>query len=335
MKKQPEEYVIPEFKYVNHHMLPNGEIDQVSLCIDCWDQILYTILANSHIDPINYFYGNINPEFYEYNGQCGLRRVEEDVNREFEIITVESCLGNNLLDEIRQSVSEDFPVAMITMFDMLPNYDWYQEGIEKGTHNGHSNLIVGYDKDNILVIDSPLVFVKNRDKTTDYNKTLHLIDNRYVLKALSVYSDLKKIKYIGDGNWRTLKKSDFPNKVKNMVHDFYESGTKGRAAIRHYIEVAQKETEGKLARLVYYDVHLIYSRHELLKKYIEKYENKDTRWVEALPFLERCIDDWFSLKMLLNRSDYMENYTFRKKERHMLCKILNDEDILMKALSDC
>ena len=73
-------YVIEEFTEKKYHYNEEGEIDEVVNLIDCWDQILYVILFNRDIDIVDFFCGDINPEFYEYEEQFGLRILEENVN---------------------------------------------------------------------------------------------------------------------------------------------------------------------------------------------------------------------------------------------------------------
>lgn len=321
-----EKYVIEEFAEKNYHY-KEGEIDEVVNLIDCWDQILYVILSNRDIDIVDYFCGDINPEFYEYGEQFGLRRLEENVNRYFAIDKIEKTEKNSYINEIQECLKKNLPIAMVTMFDMLPNYDWYEEGII-GNHNGHSDMIVGYDESALYVIDSPLVFVRERDKEWERNKSIHLIEKKYVEKALEVYCDLKTIQYIGG-----FMDEGFNVKLKRMEYNYWNSYDVGRKAIERYIEKI-KNVSQEVIYTNLYEIHLVYARHQLLYLYLQKHFGETEKWKDATDAIHQCAEQWYVLKMLIQRQGAIAVSEFVERTVLQLKRIISYEDKFFNIVSD-
>ncbi len=320
-------YVIEEFTEKKYHYNEEGEIDEVVNLIDCWDQILYVILFNRDIDIVDFFCGDINPEFYEYEEQFGLRRLEENVNRYFAINKIEKTKKSSYIDIIQKNLKKGLPVAMITMFDMLPNYDWYEEGII-GNHNGHSNMIVGYDEAALYVIDSPLVFVQERDKEWERNKSIHLIEKKYVEKALEVYCDLKTIQYIGN-----FIDEGFTEKLKRMEYNYWNGCNVGRKAIERYIEKIKKVSQEVIYTNLY-EMHLVYARHQLLYLYLQKHFGKIEKWKDVIDSIQQCSEQWFVLKMLIQRQGTIVESEFVERTVLQLKRIMSYEDKFFNIVSD-
>lgn len=311
-------YVIPEFRERSYHYNKEGGIDEVVNLIDCWDQILYVILVNRNIDIVDFFYGDINPEFYEHGGQFGLRRLEENVNKYFIINKIEQTENSTYINEIEKYLEKNISVSMVTMFDMLPNYDWYNEGIV-GKHNGHSNIVVGYDKNALYVIDSPLVFVEDRDRKWDRNKSIHLIDKKYVEKALNVYCDLKTIQYK-----ENFIDENFIDKLKKMEYNYWNGSNIGRKAIEKYIEKIEEITQEVYTNL--YEIHLVYARHQLLKLYLQKHFGEIKKWKNVIEAIQSCSEQWFALKMLIQRKGTISKEEFVDRIAVQLKRIMRYED---------
>ena len=325
MQVLKESYLIKEFAKRNYHYADNGEPDEVVNLIDCWDQILYVVLVNRGIDIVDFFCGDISPEFYGDGERFGLRRIEEDVNQYFKLDKAMADGSEDCIDEIERNIRKDLPIAMTTMFDMLPNYDWYEEEII-GSHNGHSNMIVGYDRDNVYVIDSPLVFVEGRDKRLGTNKSIHLIGKKYVRDALKAYCDLMTVQYAGN-----FVDKGLPAKLKNIEYNYWNRPATGRKAFEEYIDSVEK-AKGREIHIDLYEMHLLYGRHELLRLYIKKHlsENDGLRKIEHP--IEKCCEEWFALKMLVQRKGLLEKREFAERIGKQVENVMAYEDKLFDAI---
>lgn len=313
-----EEYIIQSYKAKTYHYLQNGKIDPITNLIDCWDQILYVILSNYDVDMLQYFYGDICPVYYELNNYIELRRMPENVERSFDIKPIEADSTSGAIKLIKQYVSNNQAIAMETMYDMIPNYCWYQE-TKSGTHNNHFSLIVGYDKEYFYIIDSPLVFDKQRDRLYESNKSIHMIKIKYLYKALNVYRNLKSIRLVN-----IVKNEAIEMKLKRTVTNFKRELI-GKNAIETFLEETNKEK-----KLDYYEIHLIYARHIMLSMVIKKMERN--AWCEVLEKLAICIKNWHALKILIGRQNNLQETVFSARQKEQLFRIIISEEELMKEI---
>lgn len=313
MGNNVNKYIINDFLKTEYHYIENDSLDSTSHLLDCWEHALYPMLKNHSIDLVEYFYGNTNPEYYEDDGSIGLRRVEENMNRSFRTYPIYANNAMEYMDALEQIIKNNNPVAMVTMFDMLPNYKFYKNE-EKGTNNHHVSLIVGFDKDNLYVIDHPDVFSKERDTFLQFNKSIHLIKKRHVLKAFEQYCRLVSLEFDKD-----IRNIILENKLTDIINEYYTSEFRGENAI---IKCIEKLKQRENVNLVIFDIHLIYSRHVFLELMIERDENRYRYTPKLKELLSICTADWFSLKILIQRKGKAD---FRERQISLLEKILADE----------
>ncbi|MEF9958766.1 MAG: hypothetical protein RR776_02195 [Niameybacter sp.] len=324
-----------------------GNYDEISIHINCWEQIIYNALKNYEIeyefafcDQINLYLNKIGTTF---EMECISTNIHEDLYK-VEVVEIEV----DIFETINTLLDSGEILGVATAFNLLPPYIYYdEESIE--VHNKHFMTMIGRDEEEYYFVESPLLIAKERNTTYFENPTINVIKKEVLQKAFKVSSSIRRV-FI---NKKQLSEIDKLSDVIGMIiRDYKGEGMLldsskdvyvGRKAFQEFIKILKENklgyTESNFLQS-HFPAHICYSRRMLLKKCLEKSKNEKHQisYIKCLGLLDDSINKWSLLKRSILKNIYIKDETrkfgedFRKNIIKIVEEILIIEDELISCL---
>lgn len=334
-------------KYLDryYHIDKDGNLDFICLSIDCWEQMKYQALRNYNINFIDYNYifcDNINLEFRINNENYSINKISNYLNKD--LYSIKKYKENkNPLILIKEILDNGDFVALRTMFNTLPPYNWFYE-TPNIKHSNHFCSIIGYKLDEFYIGESQFLINQEYCKKYSRNKNITILNGKDLLNSLKCHSDIRTIRI----------NSNYLNKINKLhylleiiIKDFYNDskfienkynykyiGKRALYEIKNTIEKNDKNIFEIDFFKSHFDAHIISSRHKLLYNCL-KNDNEYSNMLDIDYILNKILEAakiWENLKLIILKNTINPIKNFKRDIIICLDKIIETEKILFKCL---
>lgn len=323
-------------------------LDPIFQALDCFEQRIYLILKSRNISNPLFFCKSIVPIFVKYKNKEALELLRNNLwEEEFSIFKREDIpvYKNNYFESIKKIIDQGECVVFSTMFDLVYPYLWYDEN-SSGNHYDHFSTIVDYDEENYYVIDSPYVFAPTRNQICEFNKSISIIPMKYLHRGFLVYCNLFRLVLQEDVLYKqidliTIIKKNVIDYNHNCCYELEEGiifyGKSALIRLQECIKTSEFEILKQTGFSFYWDIHLILSRHILLRMCLiqEKAIFSEDNFNKILIQLNKCISLWNKLKNIIMKNFYKidTSISFQKSVEKVINAIVQQEKKLFDELS--
>lgn len=326
----------------NYYLNLEGNIDEIYNACSCFEQFEYLNLKIYNINPCFVFCNDISPKYIQKNNYHYVSRNSFPINQEIFISSEINIINNNFFDIIKKTINKGYLIAFSTYFNMLPPYGWYKD-IE--SHSSHYGIIVDYDKNYYYFIDTPNVLEPNRNIKYPKNKQISLIGHDILHEA---FNHLCKL-VILDINFDKLRKINSTKEILNKIQLNYSNAyiQKGKDEVIYYGKSALDKIKESIFSedfkylektffQSHWEAHLILSRHIILKQCIknEQIMRDSIIYIEILNELNRCIQLWDSLKLIVFKNSIKKMTNYSIKINKIFEKILKQEEAFIELIKN-
>lgn len=310
------------------HVTADGKIVPFCTMLNCFDQPCYFEFRKvSEFDPWLFFCDDINLEIYENSiapYSTGIKNKYQNINK--------YIIKENHFGEISNLLEENKSLILSTAFNYVIDYDWWGEnaGDEKYLHVNHNSYIIGEDKENYYIVDSPSIF-RTLKKIRCENKAIVKIPKDNFSVAFQKYCEVTCISYhdlpkMGKDEYQYLEDT-----LCRIYKNYNSQFCIGRNALLEMNKLIQNK-DGKILENIY-GYYMMVCRRVVLKRCLNKYWNEILNKSDMLYCLDDSILRWNQIRILVSKlkegksSDYNE---LEKKSR----EIIIAEDRVFKQIKE-
>lgn len=317
-----------------YYLESDDSINLIYNACSCFEQFEYLVLKNYDINPCFVFCNDIIPKYIQMVNQHIICRNFFNINEGLFTNSVIEIVNNDYFNIIKKLIDNNNLVAFSTKFNMLPPYGWYKG---EDDHSFHTAIIIDYDEDNYYFLDAPSVLEPKRTVKHFKNKEISLINQKILHEAFNYICKLSTLN-INIDNLNNLKSTK--EILKNIESNYYNSSTEyytdkiifyGKSALNKMYESITSPDFKFLRQTIFnnhWDLHLILSRHIILKVCIEE----DPDFINSLQNkkilfeLNKCIELWEELKSVVFKNSIKKINDYRKRIKYIFEKILIQEE---------
>lgn len=254
--------------------------------------------------------------------------------REQYCLLEEHMVEGDFFTEITKYLNRYGEIALVTAFDSVKDYVWHGEEGEKGPHIDHCTYLLGEDRENYYIADSPGVIKDSGHLERDGNKSVYGIPKGHFSEAFGRYCMVMTISYKNLPDTEEAEYSYFQGVCGEICSDYRRQvDADGNAIGKTALEMlAQEILDGnELAMKEVFAYHMIISKRIILQRCLSIVQrfSGDTERLESL--LDESVMHWGRLKDLACECLF-SNRKVCMAARDVIGEIVGVEDVLMEEL---